>query len=184
MLMPVDRRIKCCLQTAQTRTTPIPAKCTQRRITMSQSYGQFCRICLESSDPLHSLSSAIVSAAGPTSPDIPLSEIYEGFTQLAYSQGNWEFVCSSCHDKLVEFHHFRQLCVESWQKLSAPPKVEPVDFESAALCTVEVNENDVLVKADYDSESEQSYDHLGAADDAGSDESELPAKPQVSDILR
>lgn len=158
---------------------------------MSNFHGKLCRICLQSGEQLHSLSFTNVSVVDEYSTkstnqgSVALFEIYEQFTRLTYDQSNWEWVCNNCYTKLVEFHHFRQLCIESWGKLSAVPnfKSEVIDIGPSDVCTVEIIENDALIKTNYDSESNHSYDHLGECDDSESDDSDLPIKPAVSNIF-
>lgn len=81
-----------------------------------------CRICLQSNETLYSLQ--LTSVAVPNSSQVKaelicLGDIYEQFTQLSYNESgiDWESICIDCHDKLIEFHQFRLLCIESSHKL-------------------------------------------------------------------
>lgn len=98
---------------------------------MSNLSEKLCRICLKSNEKLYSLSSSnvtIQNASALKAENVCLGEIYEQFTQLKYdNQSEWMWICTYCHDKLVDFHQFRILCIESSHKLIEISLSQPIE---------------------------------------------------------
>lgn len=79
-----------------------------------------------------------------------LADIYYQCTQLSDNASDMYLVCQHCFDKLIDFFHFRNMCVESFKKLQAPNfKSEFIDIiESTDSCLNQELKGEKLDKQD------------------------------------
>lgn len=134
-----------------------------------------CRICLESNENLYSLH--LTNVAVPNSNQfkaeaICLGDIYEQFTQLNYDERGWEWICKECHDKLIAFHQFRLLCIESSSKLSE------ISTDIYANDGIEDELKDELANSDNDHAFDENAHHENGSDD------NLHSEGQVEAMVR
>lgn len=98
--------------------------------TTKSSNWKRCGACLQSSmEQMYSLpwTKIVIDEIEHT-----LIEIYQQCIQLPCEDSYFNWVCQTCHNKLVDYFQFRKMCVESYNILQQANydsfKIEPVDI--------------------------------------------------------
>lgn len=117
-----------------------------------------CRTCLQQS--VHQMYSLALHNAhvednnGTKVEEIELADIYNQCTQLIYEQtdSQWEWICSDCYEKLVEFFKFRTMCIDSDKKIKEYGSVveEKQEQVQAGFKVEVVDVADILAPSEFD----------------------------------
>lgn len=150
------------------------------------SAGQHCRACLETSEhQMYSLASDLVTILNKDqtrAERVKLSEIYDACTQTRCEQmnPNWELICQDCHEKLIKFYEFRDMCIESFIRIKTverfsgkQPENSEMGFKVEVVETAPVFEPDTIVSENDHFEYQERTSNMSGKMEIESEDDEI-----------